>query len=155
MSEQPKRCGCGHTISEHMLPTEGKPSPCTKRGCDCQDFDGVRHTDPAPKQLSAFLTIMLDQAIQLAKDDEAAERGVPSTLEQRICIGLVQARALELRTVAGTILLKGLGANPMALKLSMAMRERSHKLEQLGLALAKHWPPTPDDFPMEPWVELM
>jgi hypothetical protein len=108
-------------------------------------------------QLSAFLTMMMDQATELAKDDETAQRP-PSTLEQRICIGMIQARALECRHTAGSLLIYGqrvvqrfplnqrAAVGQAITAISVQLRERSHKLEKLGMDLARKWPPEEDNF---------
>lgn len=117
--------------------------------------------DEQPKPINAFLAMMVEQAITFAKNDETGERGA-SLLEQRICIGLVQARALECRTLAGMLLIGGAAsqqgpAGKMAMMISMKMRERSHRLEMMGMKLAECWPPTGEDFAPgdDPRVELM
>jgi hypothetical protein len=97
--------------------------------------------------------MIVDQAIQLAKSDEEAGRN-PTELAQRIAIGIVQGRALECRTLAGQLLINGhrvtnqfppgpgrAAAAAVVSSLSVQQRERSHRLEQLGLKLAKIWPP--------------
>ncbi len=67
---------------------------------------------------------------------------VPSTLEQRLSIGLVQARALELRTMATEMQLKGLNQTPPGAWLFQRLWDRSHKLEQIGLKLCESYPPS-------------
>lgn len=67
---------------------------------------------------------------------------VPSTLEQRLAIGLVQARALELRNMATEMQLKGLNTSPPGAYLFQKMWDRSHKLEQIGLSLCAAYPPS-------------
>ncbi len=67
---------------------------------------------------------------------------IPSTLEQRLAIGLVQARALELRNMATELQMKGFNQNPPGAYLFTRMWERSHKLEQIGLELCKAYPPS-------------
>ncbi len=84
------------------------------------------------------------------KDDCAAGLGVPcdcgmvpSTLEQRLAIGLVQARALELRTMATEMQMKNLTQTPPGAWLFQRLWDRSHKLEQIGLKLCESYPPAP------------
>ena len=113
------------------------------------------------KPMNAFMVTLVDQAIQLAKSDEEANRN-PTILAQRIAIGMLQARALECRTFAGLLLINGhhivnqFPVGPMreavrkiALALHDQQRERSRKLEAMALKLATLWPPTGDDFPPE------
>lgn len=112
------------------------------------------------KTLNAFMTMVVDQAIQLAKTDEEANRR-PTELAQRIAIGMIQARSQECRHFAGKLLIDGHrflerfppgpmreGAAQMMAALSVHQRERSKKLEDLGNKLVK-WPPTGEDFPPE------
>lgn len=113
------------------------------------------------KPLNAFMTIVVDQAIQLAKSDEEADRR-PTELAQRIACGMLQARALECRTFAGSLLIHGHevvqqfppgpmreAARKIVLALHDQQRDRSRKLEQIGIKLATTWPPTGEDFPPE------
>ena len=103
------------------------------------------------QKISAIVEMSLQIAADIAKDDEAAERGVETTLEQRICVAMIQARALEARTQAGFLLIKQVGAGEpaaarMAQLISVALRDRSTKLEQIAMDLAKNWPPQPLSF---------
>lgn len=67
----------------------------------------------------------------------------PSTLEQRIAVGLVTARALEGRHWAD-VLLREHRDNPFAIALARHLARRSHKLEKLGLEYCKEYPPADD-----------
>jgi hypothetical protein len=64
----------------------------------------------------------------------------PSVLEQRIAIGILQARALECRHWADVLLTQHRD-HPIAVKLARHLAVRSQKLEKLGLDLCKVWPP--------------
>lgn len=65
---------------------------------------------------------------------------VPSTLEQRIAIGLVEARAIECRYWSTKLLSKFLG-EVWAVWLSKHLDERARKLGVVGLSMCKTWPP--------------
>lgn len=65
---------------------------------------------------------------------------IPSTLEQRIAIGLLQARALECRHWSGKLLV-GFPGNPFAQQLSKHLSDRSHGLEMMGLKMCREYPP--------------
>lgn len=67
----------------------------------------------------------------------------PSTLEQRIAIGLMQARALECRFWAGKLQVN-FPTNPFAVWLAGQLMDRSHKLETVGLAMCRVYPPETD-----------
>lgn len=73
---------------------------------------------------------------------------IPSTIHQRLAIGLCQARALELRTMATEMQVKGLNQSPPGAYLFTRLWDRSHKLEQIGLALCTQYPPS-DAAPVE------
>ncbi len=68
-----------------------------------------------------------------------------STIQQRVSIGLTQARAAECRHIAGEMRLKGLTQIPMMSQLAMWLTDRSHKLEQLGLRMVTEWPIKDED----------
>lgn len=67
-----------------------------------------------------------------------------TALAQRIAIGLIQARVLECRTLAGELNVSG---DPHARMIAAMCMDRSHKLEKLGLEYAKNWPPAGWDGP--------
>ncbi len=72
----------------------------------------------------------------------------PSTLEQRLAIGLIQARALELRSVATKMQLRGLDRkSPQGAWLFQQLWDRSHELEQIGLSLCAAYPPAEEAGP--------
>jgi hypothetical protein len=80
-------------------------------------------------------------AAALAADDSQVERPVATTLEQRIAIGVIQARALECRHQAGEIALR-IGLNqPFFRMYHSQLIERSHRLEQFGVQMARQYPP--------------
>lgn len=66
---------------------------------------------------------------------------VLSSLEQRIAIGLVQARALECRSLAAQLQIRNLQNTPDGAYLFTKLWDRSHALEKLGLELCKQYPP--------------
>ena len=66
---------------------------------------------------------------------------VASTLPQRLAIGLVQARALELRNMATQMQLRNLQSSPPGAYLFTRLWDRSHKLEKIGLEMCKTYPP--------------
>lgn len=106
-------------------------------------------------RLPAVLTWALKVAVELAKDDESAGRLLPTTIEQRMVIGLLQARAQECRNAAGQLHMQGATReNPIALRLAMWLTGRSEKIEQMGLSLAENWPPTAENFKDKAWVRL-
>lgn len=118
-------------------------------------------------KLNAFLTMVVDQAIQLAKSDEEAGRN-PTDLAQRIAIGIIQGRALECRHHSGKLIIdmnqflmrfrpaEQAAARAAAMAISIHLRERSHKLEQLGLLVAKSpWPPTGEETVEDSRMELV
>lgn len=96
--------------------------------------------------MTAFETWFTEIAKALIQDDETAGRQIASTVEQRISIALVQARAAECRHLSGELLLH-YPTEPLLRALSMRLSDRSHKLEQLALALCMTYPP---DTPTEP-----
>lgn len=58
--------------------------------------------------------------------------------EQKVAIGLTQARALECRQLAAELLKQGTAA---ALTFASALMDRSQKLEAIGMLFAQQWPP--------------
>lgn len=95
---------------------------------------------------------LIENATELAKDDAAAERTTPTTLEQRIAIGLVQARALECRHLAGQLQIYGLTRIPQIRALWAYYIDRSSKLEAIGLEMCEKYPP--DHEPERQLVEI-
>lgn len=97
--------------------------------------------------MTAIETWVTTLAAELAKDDAAAERQYTTTLEQRLAIGLIQARALECRHHAGQLRLES--TNPMLpmlqqtalLTVANRLLDRSHKLEQISLGMIEKYPP--------------
>ena len=105
-------------------------------------------------QLDVWLT---ETAANLAKEPEhAAECDglrctcgyVPSVLDQRIALGLLQARALECRELANNLRMSGLTLkHQIAADFAQVLSMRSHMLEQRALQLCDQWPPS--DMPAE------
>ena len=83
----------------------------------------------------------LDKYLRETAASLAQGRQVPSTFEQRIAIGLVQARALELRHLAGELQIHGFTRHPLIKGLWAKMIERSSMLEPLGLEMCEAYPP--------------
>ena len=118
-------------------------------------------TDEAGRSFSAFMTMCLQQAENLAKDDEAAERPRPTTVAQRFAVMYIEARAQEARHWSGQITLftipkamqAGVSGETIRALQSFAihLKERSSKFEKLSLALGslEHWPPMPEDVPRD------
>lgn len=79
-------------------------------------------------------------AAEVAKDDaQARDRGdLKTTLEQRIAVALMEARALECNYTAGEIRLKT--NNPTLLQFARALDERKHKLTARAIEMCKIWP---------------
>lgn len=113
--------------------------------------------------MNAFDTYLTQTAANLAKDpehapecegsqapDESATRcrictcGFhPSVLNQRIAIGLLQARALECRELADNLRLSGVTLKSnLAAEFAQVLTSRSHMLEQKALVLCDQWPPS-------------
>ncbi len=96
--------------------------------------------------LEAWLVQIVEVAVGHTPDETAppyvAEDRHKSwaALEQRVAILLVQARALECRHLAGELAVGGAN-HPVAVQIMEALWDRSHKLEAIGLMLAKQWPP--------------
>ncbi len=81
----------------------------------------------------------------LAAEGDLLDGPVPDQgFRQRIAICLIQARALECRTLAGELAVAG---NEYAVMIAAMCMDRSHKLEKLGLEYAKAWPPAGWDGP--------
>lgn len=69
-----------------------------------------------------------------------------SALEQRLAIGLIQARAMECRDLASSLLIN----QPGSLKqIIFDLNDRSSKLEAVGLKMAKQWPPVEEEEPQQ------
>jgi len=79
-----------------------------------------------------------------------AGEGASSELQQRIAIGLTQARALECRHLAGEIAVGGGAKHPYGVSVIQQCWDRSHKLEAIGLMLA-----SPDGWPIRDGGEIM
>lgn len=77
----------------------------------------------------------------IAQDDVAAGRSIETTLEQRLAIALMQARATEARHWSGQLLIH-LPHEPIARELSARLSDRSHKLEAIALEMCTVYPPT-------------
>lgn len=108
------------------------------------------------KPLAALIEIAVKTAAAIC--DDTIERR-PAPMEQRVAIALVQARALECRTFAGLLLINGHrytqkfppgpakdAAEYLIAQLSVQQRERSKRLEDMAMQLAKQWPPRGEDF---------
>lgn len=76
----------------------------------------------------------------LARDDaDEPGRETRTTLEQRIAIGLIEARARELRARAGEIQMGS--RNQYLLGYAARLRDRALELDRIGMALCHEWPP--------------
>jgi hypothetical protein len=75
-----------------------------------------------------------------AMEDEPAERSIETTIEQRIAVALLQARAAESRNIAGELQIAGLTQNPIFYKMMLKLQERSKDLEAQALKLCTEWP---------------
>ncbi len=105
--------------------------------------ESVEKLIPDPSHAAGCPTIADDESDEVLADYQECACGmVPSTLEQRLAIGLVQARALELRTMATEMQLKNLNQTPPGAWLFQRLWDRSHKLEQIGLKLCESYPPS-------------
>lgn len=89
--------------------------------------------------MSAIEKWSRDFADSLAQDDITASRTVETTLEMRIAVGLVQARALECRQLAGTLQVQGLTRNPMFQQMWARLIDRSSDLEKLAVEIGQNW----------------
>lgn len=90
--------------------------------------------------MTALEHYLTTTAAGLVKDDEAAERAIATTLEQRIAVGLIQARAKECEAIATELMLKNNGSRAVT-EIALHLRERALKLEHIGLDLCKEYPP--------------
>ena len=99
--------------------------------------------------LDAWLT---ETAANLAKEPEHAADCdglrcacgyIPSVLEQRIALGLLQSRALECRELANNLRMSGMTLKSnLAAEFAQVLTMRSHMLEQRALQLCDQWPPS-------------
>lgn len=87
--------------------------------------------------MTALETWITTTAAQLVHEDPT----LPTTPEQRIAIGLVQARAKECRAIANEMLVNGGTRNPVLYSVYAALIDRSSKLEKLGLDMVTEYPP--------------
>lgn len=76
-------------------------------------------------------------AASLMQDDTTAGRSIETTLEMRLIVGLIQARAFEARSAAGELSIRGLARrDPKFNAMYGKLIERSSELEALGLEIA-------------------
>lgn len=101
-----------------------------------------------------FLRWLTDMARNTAADDEPAGRNLPTTLEQRIAVGLVQARALECRELANQLLVAGLTRMPHFHMMYAKLLDKSSEYERMGLKMCETWPPMPEEPQPRKLVEL-
>lgn len=90
--------------------------------------------------MTAMEQWLLETSREILKSDQEAQRTVITTLEQRVACALLQARAKECRHQAGEIELKNPG-NSTLRAMAAYLRERSHKLEEMAMAMVGNWPP--------------
>lgn len=86
--------------------------------------------------MSAIAKWSEDFAASLLQDDATAERTVETTLELRLKCALIQARALECRQLANTMLVQGLTRNPLYSMMYGKLLDRSSDLETLAMEVA-------------------
>src|SRR5579872_843117 len=99
-------------------------------------------------QLARWLSEM---AAAIAQDDESFGRQITTTLEQRIAVGLMQARAAECRSLAGDLQISGLIQQHKFIHAMWArLLDRSSDLEQMGLKMCETWPPVIEPEPEQP-----
>ncbi len=103
-------------------------------------------------QLAKWLTEM---ASNIAAEDEPAGRPIETALEQRIAVGLLQARAAECRALAGELQISGATRNQVVRMMWAKLLDRSSALEKLGLELCETWPPLCEEQPKPKLVELV
>jgi hypothetical protein len=73
-------------------------------------------------------------AASLIEDDATAGRSIETTLETRIAVGLIQARAFEARSAAGELSVRGLAQrDPKFNAMHAKLIERSSELEAIGV----------------------
>lgn len=90
---------------------------------------------------SALVEILVGDALNLPLDPTSAEmEEAKRELSQRIAAGLVQARALECRHLAGELIVNN-PSHPIIASVARECWERSHKLEAIAMQFAKEWPP--------------
>lgn len=91
--------------------------------------------------MNALETIVTKMAAELVKDDAQAERPVATTIEQRIAIGITQARAQEARQIAGQIVQKGLRQLPIMDEMYQYLWDRQAQLEDMAIKMVAVYPP--------------
>lgn len=93
--------------------------------------------------MSNLLRWVTQFASELVKPDDVAARPKPTSLEQRIAIGLVQARAAECRAIVGQLRLSGLTLKShVASGMAETLTQQSHVYEQLALRMCDQYPPS-------------
>lgn len=94
------------------------------------------------KQGLTFLKWLTEVAKNLAKEPTPEEAAaLPTTLEQRIAVGLVEARARECKHMATDLRLSSSGSLPGVQKIAQYIDNRGLELDQLSLELCKKYPP--------------
>ena len=91
--------------------------------------------------LAKWLT---EVAHNTALEDREAERSIETTIEQRIAVALLEARAAEARNVAGELQIVGLTQHPIFYKMMLKLQDRAKELQSEGLKLCSQWPPVVD-----------
>lgn len=86
--------------------------------------------------MSTIQTWAEDFADSLLQDDATAERTVETTPHLRLTCALIQARALECRQLAGTMMVQGLTRNPLFRQMHDKLLDRSSDLEALAMEAA-------------------
>src|SRR5579885_3289272 len=100
--------------------------------------------------MTPFEIWFTNMARELAKSDAVAERSKPTTIEQRIAVGLVQARAAECRAIAGDLHKQGATMQSrVAAQLANLLAQQSHVYEQIALRLCDEYPPGASLLPVE------
>lgn len=95
--------------------------------------------------MNAIETWVTDLAKELLKDDEEAERTIPgrtepTTIEQRVAVGLLQARATELRELAPQVA-KLFNGHVLCQQIASEMVKRALLHEKKAMELCVVYPP--------------
>jgi hypothetical protein len=96
--------------------------------------------------MTALETWIVQLAEQIAPDDAECPRHdqngdlLPTTLVQRVSIGLLQARAKECRSICGELQIQGVASRPDVQPIFAWLVERSSLLERMALGACTKWP---------------
>ena len=93
-----------------------------------------------------FLRWLQEHVKKVLASDEELARPVPTTLEQRLAVAVLQARAKECRAIAGYMDVQGIsGHSAVTAGVRNFLLTRSDEIEALGMELVSKWPPLTEE----------